>query len=98
MASQPVEARDYFLACYAVSLVQGETIMGAPIRYTTLRLYLSAAHELFEKPDNLVCKSDHNFVGIVLKAVKTYEDVPKRKRMITDAMMEWLLAKAAQSP
>ena len=98
MASQPIEARDYFLACYAVSLVQGETILGTPIRYTTLKLYLSAAYDLFEKPDNLAYKSYHNFVGIVLKAVRAYEDVPKRKRMITDAMMEWLLTKAAQSP
>ena len=31
------EARDYFLACYIVSLVQGETILGTPIKHDTIK-------------------------------------------------------------
>ena len=36
------EARDYFLACYAVSLFQGETILGTPIKHDTIKQYLKA--------------------------------------------------------
>ena len=39
VADQPIEARDYFLACYAVSLLQNETILGTPTNYTTIKNY-----------------------------------------------------------
>ena len=31
------EARDYFLACYVMFLVQGKTILGTPIKYDTIK-------------------------------------------------------------
>ena len=37
MARQPPEARNYFLACYAVSLVQGHTIKGSYTKHSTLK-------------------------------------------------------------
>ena len=40
MVAQLIEARDYFLICYVVSLVQNETILGTPIKYTTMKNYL----------------------------------------------------------
>ena len=91
MKSQPATARDYFLACYTVSLVQGETIKGSLIRHSTIKKYLEAAYNLF---DNLPYESEHNFVQIILKAVENYETVPNRRRMITDDMMAWLIKKA----
>jgi hypothetical protein len=95
MRDQPPAARDYFLACYAVSLVQGETILGIPIRHSTIKHYLSAAHALFDR--GATWQSEQQFAEIILKSVKDYEDVPKRRRMITDKMMQWLIDKAAQS-
>ena len=95
MGDQPPAAKDYFLACYTVSLVQGETILGIPIRHTTIKKYLTAAHNLFDK--SVAYESEHKFVEIILKSVKDYEDVPKRRRMITDKMMQWLITKAKQS-
>lgn len=94
MRSQPAAARDYFLACYAVALVQGETILGTLIRHSTIKGYLTAAYELF---GDIPYESKNNFVGIILKAVQDYEVIPQRRRMITDAMMEWLLKRAASS-
>jgi len=94
MTSQPAEARDYFLACYAVSLVQGETIRGKLIRYSTIKNYLKAAYELF---GNITYESGNTFVKIILDAVQNYETVPNRRRMITDGMMTWLIEKAARA-
>ena len=94
LRSQPAAARDYFLACYTVALVQGQTILGTLIRHSTINGYLTAAYELF---GDIPYESTHNFVAIILKAVQNYETVPKRRRMITDAMMEWLLDKATST-
>jgi len=88
MRTLPPAARDYFLARYTVSLVQGETIDGTLIKHSTIRKYLAAAHDLFEDLD---ITSDNNFADTILKAVKRYEDEPKRCRMITDGMMQWLI-------
>ena len=74
MSSQPPAARDYFLACYTVSLVQDEKIWGTPIKHSTINNYLTAAHKLFGK---LVYTSDHKFVHTIIAAVKDYEDVPE---------------------
>ena len=82
MQAQPPEARDYFMACYTVSLVQGETILGSPVRHSTIKNYLKAAQDLIGK--NMSCTSQHQFTSTVLKALENYEEVPKRRRMITD--------------
>ena len=37
MKDQPPEARNYFIACYAVSLIQGESILGTLIRYQMVK-------------------------------------------------------------
>ena len=91
MTSQPPAARDYFLTCYAVSLAQGDTINSTLIKHNTIKNYLDAASDLF---GTLAIHSAHKFVATILKAVKDYEDIPKRRRMITDGMMQWLIAKA----
>ena len=96
MRRQPPEARNYFLACYAVSLVQGHTIKGTYIKYTTVLQYMKQAYAVFEKR-GIKYDSSLNYVTIILKAIKDYEDVPNRRRMITDGMMEWLVDKASKS-
>ena len=96
MIAQPPEARDYFLACYVVSLVQGETIQGKPIKHATIKNYLKAVYELFDHK-GVIFYSTHEFVKIVLKALKDYEEVPNRRRMITDGMMQWLITQASRA-
>lgn len=51
MTTQPWEARNYFLACYAVSLAQGQTIQGNLIQAQTVWNYLKDAYELFNKQE-----------------------------------------------
>ena len=96
MESQPSAARNYFLACYAVSLIQGQTILSMSLRHSTIVKYLSVAYKLFEDRE-LSFTATPDYIAIILTAVKNYEEVPKRRRMITDAMMQWLVEKASNA-
>lgn len=95
---QPIQARNYFLACYAASLVKGETILGGTIRLRTLRHYLTDAYELF-RMRKLSYKSfdGTDYIDVIVSAVKKYESVANRRNMITDDMMHWLIKYAASS-
>ena len=97
MEQQPPEARNYFLACYAVSLVQGHTIKGAYIKHSTLKEYIKEALIIFD--DRGVSHSSKpDFLATINKAHSSYENVPNRRRMITDGMMEWFIKQAEKAP
>ena len=49
MEGQPPEARDYFLACYAVSLIQGHTLKNPYVKHNTLKMYMQQAKLLFDE-------------------------------------------------
>ena len=49
MEGQPPEARDYFLACYAVSLIQGHTLKNSYVKHNTLKMYMQQAKLLFDE-------------------------------------------------
>ena len=97
MAGQPPEARNYFLACYAVSLIQGQTIKGVCIKHSTLKLYMKEALAIFVER-RLPHDSKPDFLAIITKAHSDYENVPNRRRMITDGMMAWLIKQADNAP
>ena len=97
MPNKPIQAKNYFLACYLVSLVQGETILGGTIRSRTLRHYLGDAIKLFDsRNSNVYHYNITNFIEIIIDTVKRYEKQPNRRNMISDSMMFWLL-KAAKT-
>ena len=48
MEERPCQARNYFLACYAVSLAQGQTLLGKIVRSATIKNYLKDACSLFK--------------------------------------------------
>ena len=77
MESQPPAARDYFLACYAVSLIQGHTLKGAFIKHTTLKMYMKEAFTIFEDR-GVSAQSDQDFTKIIMTAHRKYESIPKR--------------------
>ena len=91
MPDQPTAARNYFLACYAVSLIQGDTIQGITIRSRTVKHYIADAKVLFSTR-NIPTKDLHSpdYLETILQAHKAYESVPNRRSMITDTMMIWL--------
>ena len=97
MPAQPVQARNYFLACYAVSLIQGQTITGTPIRYKTVINYLNDAYTLFRNRSiNYLPPLATDYVAIITHAFKKYDTVPNRRNMITDSMMRWLLRETSK--
>ena len=102
-----LQARNYVLACYAVSLVRGETLLNIRIRYKTLRNYVNDAIKLHtqrsgkhggQQDERL--PNPHNakvdYIEIVLKAVRKYELMPKRREMIYDEMVAKMLKRQAK--
>ena len=95
MPDLPCASRNWFLGCYAVSLIQGQTIKGEPIRSRTVRNYLSDVYKLFDArkiPYNP--PTGVNYIDLIVTTHDKYESVPDRRNMITDDMTRWLFAKA----
>ena len=90
MPNQSSESRNYFLACYAVSLIQGQTILGTTIRYQTVLNYLKAAYKLLRDREHSF-DSERDYVEIILSALANYECIPNRRNMITDDMVQWFI-------
>jgi hypothetical protein len=91
LAREDIQARNYLLACYAVSLIRGETIKRRNIRHATIRNYISAACNLHRDrrlPSPYQAPKD--YITIVLKAVKKYEVQVDRRDMIYDEMIHHL--------
>ena len=99
MPDQPCQARSLFLACYAISLAQGQTLLGKVIKHPTISKYLTSAQALFKARRLPYTPSiDTDYVDIIMHAVKRYESVPNRRKMITDQMTHWLIREAKGLP
>ena len=87
LPNQDIQARNYFIACFAVSLIRGETIHSRKIKHATVRNYVKAAaclHTDRKLPSPYGAPID--YITIVLKAIQKYEKQPKRRDMIYDEM------------
>ena len=83
-----IQAWNYLIACYAVSLIRGETIKGRHIKHATIKNYVEAAVTLHidrELPSPYHAQED--YINILLKAVKNYEKKANRRIMIEDEMI-----------
>ncbi|KAL7530400.1 hypothetical protein ACHAXR_003476, partial [Thalassiosira sp. AJA248-18] len=82
-----IQARNYLIACFAVSLVRGETLQGTNIRHATIRNYVQAVCRLHRDRDlPSPYGAPVDYISIVLKAVKKFEKQPNRREMIHDEM------------
>ncbi len=83
--------QNYFLACYAVSLIQGKTISGITVRSNTIKNYIHTACDLF--PDRGLL-SPHSaktdFINIITCALQNYKNIHKCCNMITNKMTFWI--------
>ena len=78
MGNQPLEAWNYFLACYAVSLVQGHTIKGTCMKHNMLKQYMKDTYNVFA--DRQVTHfSGPDYLLIIMKVHSNYESVPMVK-------------------
>jgi hypothetical protein len=87
-----LQARNFIIACYAVSLTKGETLLGRNIRYATLKGYIKQAiecHKCRQLPSPEL--ADINYVKIITNTVKKYEKVPNRREMIHDVMFQHII-------
>lgn len=96
-----LQSQNYFLACYAVSLIQGDSILGVTLRSKTVWNYLNSAADLFKQKNNKInplYHSDINHVKIVVRALQNYEKVPNRRNMISDTMIHWMYTYTLKLP
>ena len=95
MASLPLATRNYILGCYATSLTDGNTILGGHIRHRTMKNYIKAAIDLFRsRRVQHTGKNITDYINLILTAARKYKEVPKRRFMITDDMMVYLIKMA----
>ena len=83
-----IQTHNYLIACFAVSLIRGETIKKKQIKHATINNYVKAAIKLHI--DHQLPSSHHaktNYIDIVLKAVRKFEKEPDRRHMIDDKMV-----------
>ena len=82
-----IQAANFLLACYAISLIHGETIKNIRIRYATLKGYLARAVECWTDRNKASPRlAETDYIHLLLEAVRKYEKVPNRREMITDSM------------
>ena len=92
MANLPLATRNYILGCFATTLANGNTILGGHIRYRTIRKYLKAATDLFRaRQVQHTGENITDYISLILSTARKYEEVPKRRLMITDDMMAHLI-------
>ena len=99
MAELPLQAQNYALACYAVSLAQGETLRGSLICSRTLRNYIKSALSFWKRrglpsPNG----ATYNYIELIIKTMEKFENIDKRQYMIYDSMLEWLDSYCASLP
>lgn len=87
-----LQARNFIIACYAVSLTRGETLLGKRIRYAALKGYIKQAIDIhLNRKLPSPALADMNYIKIITEAVRKYERVPNRREMIHDTMFHFIL-------
>ena len=93
MPVHTLQARNYLIACFAVSLIRGETIQGHSVRHATVRNYVNAAISLhIDRNLPSPHHAETNFIKIVLKAIGKFEKQPNRRDMVHDEMVHHIEA------
>ena len=83
----PLKGRNRILACYVVSLIQGDTIIGVCIHHTMVMGYIKQATSLHEDCGLAHRKLvDLGYIKIMTDTVKKFETVPKQYEMISNSI------------
>jgi hypothetical protein len=85
MLDKHVQARQYLVACFVVSLTKGERIQGRTIRHATIQNYVKAISKLYADQNKVsqYC-AEVDYITLVLNAVSTYTHVKYWQDMIHD--------------
>jgi len=100
--SSPLQACNFILACYAVSLISGKTIKSNIffIRHATLMGCIQQAsrcHMDCQLPSPHM-KVPINYVSIMTDVVHKYRHLPNRHEMIHDPMMSKIISHSQVAP
>ena len=90
--NQPQFSRDYVYACYAESLIQGETIKSHHIAYSTLLNYLKDAG-IVKRPHPTLPSLSFRYPPLlhsILSEYKRWQSIPNRRHPITTTMLNHL--------
>ena len=92
LASSPIQARNYIIACYPVDLIQGENIKGLQLRHAMLMGYIRCTLQLHRdrhlpNPQG----APVNYISLMTNAVRKWELVPNCREVIHDAMFRHIL-------
>ena len=96
---QHLQTRNFVIACYAVSLTTGKTLLNKRVRHDTLKGYVRMAikcHTDRRLPSPRLADTD--YISVVLDAVRKFQAVPNRREMIHDSMYEYLISNAIRRP
>lgn len=97
----PTGQSNFLLACWAVSLISGDNILGLNIKSTTVKGYMKAAAKLYvraELPDPFNNSNvTVNYPEIIITALSKYESKPDRKEPVTDSMFLYIAEQARAS-
>ncbi len=81
---QPV-SQNYFLTCYAVSLIQVKTITGTTVQSGTIKNYIHVARDLLPfASQHAPCSCKTDLVHSIMRTLQNYESVLERCNMITN--------------
>ena len=90
----PPAQSNFLLGCFAISLIQGDNILGLNLKSTTIKGYTSAAADLYEDRSLAnpfkIRTIKTNYPSIIIKALAKYEKIPDRREVITDSMFEYI--------
>eukprot|EP00978_Attheya_sp_CCMP212_P031312 scaffold117898_cov24-Attheya_sp.AAC.1 len=93
MTKADQDNRNYVLACYASSLIHGETILARAIKTDTIKQYLyaaasfSLARQCLDPRLNFYGKESHH-LSKILGAHKHWEAMPDRREPVTELMIQ----------
>jgi hypothetical protein len=96
MTTSTQDDRNYVLACYASSLIHGETILARAIRTDTIKRYLyaaasfSLARQCVDPRLDFFGKTSHHLTK-VLDSHKHWEEIPDRREPVTELMIQHML-------
>ena len=91
----------FLFACYAISLIKGDNILGMNLKSVTTGHYLTAAGLLYTDRKLANPYSDKsittNYPRILLDALKKYKKVANRREVITDSMFEYIYTQVSKN-
>ena len=94
LPGQKLQAANYLIACYAVSLLRGETILCKKVKYITVKKYIKAANRLrLDRDEDSAYHAPIDYISLVTKAIQKYEKQKNRRDAIHDAMYHHMESK-----